>query len=47
MMRLASHLVLHAVIGPAELRAELIRRLAVLVDKTREPVTKRNGVWPT
>jgi acetyl-CoA carboxylase carboxyltransferase component len=47
LMRLASDLVLDAVIEPAELRAELIRRYAVLVGKTREPVAKRHGVWPT
>ena len=47
LMRLASDLVLDAIIEPAELRVELIRRYAVLVGKTREPVAKRHGVWPT
>jgi acetyl-CoA carboxylase carboxyltransferase component len=47
LMRLASDLVLDAIIEPEELRAELIRRYALLVGKTREPVTKRHGVWPT
>jgi acetyl-CoA carboxylase carboxyltransferase component len=47
LLRLASDLVIDAIIEPEELRAELIRRYAVLVGKTREPVTKRHGVWPT
>jgi acetyl-CoA carboxylase carboxyltransferase component len=47
LMRLASDLVIDAVIEPGELRDELVRRYAVLVGKTREPVAKRHGVWPT
>jgi acetyl-CoA carboxylase carboxyltransferase component len=46
LLGLASDLVLDAIIEPTELRAELIHRYAVLVGKTREPVTKRHGVWP-
>jgi acetyl-CoA carboxylase carboxyltransferase component len=46
-MRLASDLVLDAIIEPEELRTELIRRYAALVGKTREPVSKRHGNWPT
>jgi acetyl-CoA carboxylase carboxyltransferase component len=47
LLRLASDLVLDAVIEPSELRAELIRRYAVLVGKTRELPGKRHGVPPT
>jgi acetyl-CoA carboxylase carboxyltransferase component len=47
LLRLASDLVLDAVIEPAELRAELSRRYAVLVGKDRARVAKRHGVPPT
>ena len=47
LMRLAADLVIDAVIEPGELRDELVHRYAVLVGKTREPVAKRHGVWPT
>jgi acetyl-CoA carboxylase carboxyltransferase component len=47
LMGLASDLVLDAIIEPEELRTELIRRYAALIGKTREPVSKRHGVWPT
>jgi acetyl-CoA carboxylase carboxyltransferase component len=46
-LRLASDLVLDAVIEPSELRAELVRRYAVLVGKSREVPPKRHGVPPT
>jgi acetyl-CoA carboxylase carboxyltransferase component len=46
-LRLASDQVLDAVIQPSELRAELLRRYAVLVGKERRPVSKRHGVPPT
>ncbi len=47
LMRLASDLVLDAVVEPSELRAELIRRYAVLVGKSRATAAKRHGVPPT
>jgi acetyl-CoA carboxylase carboxyltransferase component len=47
LMRLASDLVLDAVIEPSELRAELVRRFAVLVGKSRHFADKRHGVPPT
>ena len=47
LLRLASDLVLDGVIEPSELRAELVRRYAVLVGKTRELPPKRHGVPPT
>jgi acetyl-CoA carboxylase carboxyltransferase component len=46
-LRLASDQVLDAVIQPSELRAELVRRYAVLVGKERRPVAKRHGIPPT
>ncbi|MGH8860287.1 MAG: acyl-CoA carboxylase subunit beta [Jatrophihabitantaceae bacterium] len=46
LLRLASDLVLDAIIEPSELRAELTRRFAVLVGKTRETAAKRHGVPP-
>jgi acetyl-CoA carboxylase carboxyltransferase component len=46
LMRLASDLVLDAVIEPSELRAELVRRYAVLVGKSRHVSPKRHGVPP-
>jgi acetyl-CoA carboxylase carboxyltransferase component len=47
LLRLASDLVLDAVIEPSELRAELVRRYAVLVGKSRQFADKRHGVPPT
>ena len=47
LLRLASDLVLDAVIEPSELRAELVRRYAVLAGKSREFASKRHGVPPT
>jgi len=47
LLRLASDLVLDAVIEPSELRAELLRRYAVLVGKSRHFADKRHGVPPT
>jgi acetyl-CoA carboxylase carboxyltransferase component len=47
LLRLASDLVLDAVIEPSELRAELVRRYAVLVGKSRHFASKRHGVPPT
>jgi acetyl-CoA carboxylase carboxyltransferase component len=47
LLRLASDLVLDAVIEPSELRAELVRRYAVLVGKSRRRAEKRHGVPPT
>ena len=46
LMRLAADLVLDVVIEPEELRAELLRRYAVLVGKSRHLATKRHGVPP-
>jgi acetyl-CoA carboxylase carboxyltransferase component len=47
LLRLASDLVLDAIIEPHELRAELIRRYAVLVGRSRHLATKRHGIPPT
>ena len=47
LMRLASDLVIDAVINPSELRAELVNRYRVLVGKSRHLATKRHGVPPT
>jgi acetyl-CoA carboxylase carboxyltransferase component len=47
LLRLASDLVLDAIIEPSELRGELVRRYAVLVGKSRHFATKRHGVPPT
>ncbi|HKC29811.1 MAG TPA: carboxyl transferase domain-containing protein, partial [Jatrophihabitans sp.] len=47
LLRLASDLVLDAVIEPSELRGELVRRYAVLVGKSRHFADKRHGVPPT
>ena len=47
LLRLAADLVLDAVIEPSELRAELIRRYAVLAGKSRHFANKRHGVPPT
>ena len=47
LLRLASDLVIDAIVAPAELRAELVRRFAVLAGKSRDRVDKRHGVPPT
>jgi acetyl-CoA carboxylase carboxyltransferase component len=47
LLRLASDLVLDAIIEPSELRSELVRRYAVLVGKSRQVAAKRHGVPPT
>jgi acetyl-CoA carboxylase carboxyltransferase component len=47
LLRLAADLVLDAVIEPSELRAELVRRFAVLAGKSRHFADKRHGVPPT
>ncbi len=47
LLRLASDLVLDAIIEPSELRAELVLRYAVLVGKSRHVASKRHGVPPT
>ena len=47
LMRLASDLVIDAVINPSELRDELVNRYRVLVGKSRHLATKRHGVPPT
>jgi acetyl-CoA carboxylase carboxyltransferase component len=47
LLRLASDLVIDAIIEPSELRAELVRRYSVLVGKSREIAVKRHGVPPT
>jgi acetyl-CoA carboxylase carboxyltransferase component len=46
LLRLASDLVLDAVIEPDELRDEIARRLAVAVGKSRHLAAKRHGVPP-
>jgi acetyl-CoA carboxylase carboxyltransferase component len=47
LLRLAADLVLDVIIEPSELRAELVRRYAVLVGKSRSIAPKRHGVPPT
>jgi acetyl-CoA carboxylase carboxyltransferase component len=47
LMRLASDLVIDAVIDPTELRNELVQRYRALVGKSRHLATKRHGVPPT
>jgi acetyl-CoA carboxylase carboxyltransferase component len=47
LLRLASDLVLDAIIEPHELREELVRRYAVLVGKSRQRPDKHHGVPPT
>jgi acetyl-CoA carboxylase carboxyltransferase component len=46
LLRLASDLVLDAIIEPHELRAELVRRYAVLVGKSRRRPDKHHGIPP-
>jgi acetyl-CoA carboxylase carboxyltransferase component len=45
-LRLASELVIDAVIQPEDLRAELVKRYAVYAGKRREWPAKRNPVTP-
>jgi acetyl-CoA carboxylase carboxyltransferase component len=45
-MRLASELVVDAVVEPADLRAELIRRYAAAKGKDRSFSRRRHGVTP-
>jgi acetyl-CoA carboxylase carboxyltransferase component len=47
LLRLASDLVLDAVIEPSELRSELVRRFSALVGKPRPMLQKRHGIPPT
>lgn len=47
LLRLASDLVIDAIVEPEDLRAELVRRFAVLAGKSRDQVAKRHGVPPT
>ncbi len=46
LLRLASELVIDAVVEPADLRDELARRLTMLAGKNRARVEKRHGVRP-
>lgn len=46
LLRLASELVIDAIISPGELRAEIAMRLSVLVGKSRAQPTKHHGVRP-
>jgi acetyl-CoA carboxylase carboxyltransferase component len=46
LLRLASDLVIDAIIEPSELRAELVRRFAALTGKSRPLADKRHGVPP-
>ncbi len=46
LMRLAADLVVDAVVEPAELRDEIVRRLAMAAGKTRFHSTKRHGIPP-
>jgi acetyl-CoA carboxylase carboxyltransferase component len=46
LLRLASDLVIDAIINPSELRAEITRRFAALVGKARPLADKRHGVPP-
>jgi acetyl-CoA carboxylase carboxyltransferase component len=45
-VRLASELVVDAVVPPDELRSELVRRLDNARTRTREDFKKRHGVPP-
>jgi acetyl-CoA carboxylase carboxyltransferase component len=46
LLRLASEMIIDAVIEPEQLRAELIARLGRAVGKSRARVDKRHGVYP-
>jgi acetyl-CoA carboxylase carboxyltransferase component len=46
LMRLASELVVDAVIDPAELREDLIRRFALAAEKDRSFAERRNPITP-
>jgi acetyl-CoA carboxylase carboxyltransferase component len=45
-LHLASEMVVDAVIEPAELRSELIKRFTAYADRRRERPAKRNAVTP-
>jgi acetyl-CoA carboxylase carboxyltransferase component len=45
--RLASELIVDAVVLPSELRAELVRRFAVYGSRVRSDVSRHHGVFPT
>ena len=45
-LHLASELVVDAVVEPAELRGEVVRRLALAATKSRDWPAKRNAVTP-
>jgi len=44
--KLASELVVDAVVPPAELRSELVARLRVYASRRRTPVARHHGVFP-
>ena len=46
LLRLASELVVDAVVQPEDLRRELVARLAVARRRVREPFVRRHGVPP-
>ena len=45
--RLADELIIDAVVGPADLRAELVRRLAAYGSRVRDDVPRHHGNFPT
>jgi acetyl-CoA carboxylase carboxyltransferase component len=45
--KLASELVIDAIVPPADLRQELAARLALYADRRRDPVRRHHGVFPT
>ena len=45
--RLADELIVDAVVDPAELRGELVRRFAVYSTRTRDDVVRHHGNYPT
>jgi acetyl-CoA carboxylase carboxyltransferase component len=45
--RLASELIVDAVVPPTELRTELVRRFAVYASRVRSDVPRHHGVFPT
>jgi acetyl-CoA carboxylase carboxyltransferase component len=46
LLRLASEMVIDAVVQPEDLRDELVRRFALYAGKRREWPAKRHGIWP-
>jgi acetyl-CoA carboxylase carboxyltransferase component len=46
LLKLASEMVVDAVVQPEELRDELVRRFALYAGKRREWPAKRHGIWP-